>query len=54
MSVFIRNVDQSLVTRRALIERQAPERHKTGGSERPILPFDGDWLMTEGVSLELD
>ncbi|MBM7691986.1 hypothetical protein JOC77_001396 [Peribacillus deserti] len=33
-----------------LIEKQTPERHKTSGSERPLLPFDGDWLMTGGVS----
>ncbi|MBM7692696.1 hypothetical protein JOC77_002127 [Peribacillus deserti] len=25
---------------------------KPGGIERPGLPFDGDWLMTEGVSPE--
>ncbi|MBM7691985.1 hypothetical protein JOC77_001395 [Peribacillus deserti] len=37
-----------------LIEKQTPERHKTSGSERPLLPFDGDWLMTEGVSPQLD
>ncbi|MBM7692671.1 hypothetical protein JOC77_002101, partial [Peribacillus deserti] len=31
-----------------------PDRRKTSGSERPPLPFDGDWLTTEGVSSELD
>ncbi|MBM7692387.1 hypothetical protein JOC77_001817 [Peribacillus deserti] len=35
-------------------EKQTPERHKTSGSERPLLPFDGDWLMTKGVSSQLD
>ncbi|MBM7691236.1 hypothetical protein JOC77_000641 [Peribacillus deserti] len=29
-------------------------RQKTSGSERRFLPFDGEWLMTEGVSPELD
>ncbi|PLT30661.1 hypothetical protein [Peribacillus deserti] len=37
-----------------LIEKQTPERHKKSGSERPDLPFDGDWLMTESVSSKLD
>ncbi|MBM7694573.1 hypothetical protein JOC77_004036, partial [Peribacillus deserti] len=30
------------------------ERHKKSGSKRPFLPFEGDWLMTEEVSSELD
>ncbi|PLT27571.1 hypothetical protein CUU66_23135 [Peribacillus deserti] len=37
-----------------IAEKQTPERHKKSGSERPLLPFDGDWLMTEGVSPQLD
>ncbi|PLT30554.1 hypothetical protein CUU66_06820 [Peribacillus deserti] len=39
---------------KTLKEKQTPDRHKTSGSKRPILPFNGDWLMTEGVSPELD
>ncbi|MBM7694849.1 hypothetical protein JOC77_004328 [Peribacillus deserti] len=35
-------------------EKQTPERRKKSGSERLSLPFDGDWLTTEGVSPELD
>ncbi|MBM7694775.1 hypothetical protein JOC77_004252 [Peribacillus deserti] len=35
-------------------EKQTPGRHKTSGSERPLLPFDGEWLMTEGFSSQLD
>ncbi|PLT28242.1 hypothetical protein CUU66_18635 [Peribacillus deserti] len=35
-------------------EKQTPERHKKSGIKRPLLPFDGDWLMTEGVSSQLD
>ncbi|MBM7694669.1 hypothetical protein JOC77_004146 [Peribacillus deserti] len=38
----------------SLIEKQTPDRRKTSGSKRPVLPFDGDWLMTEGVSTQLD
>ncbi|MBM7694850.1 hypothetical protein JOC77_004329 [Peribacillus deserti] len=38
----------------SLIEKQTPDRHKTSGGERPVLPLDGDWLMTEGVSPQLD
>ncbi|MBM7694670.1 hypothetical protein JOC77_004147 [Peribacillus deserti] len=38
----------------SLIEKQTPDRHNTSGGERPVLPFDGDWLMTEGVSPQLD
>ncbi|PLT27761.1 hypothetical protein [Peribacillus deserti] len=37
-----------------IIEKQTSGRHKKSGSERPILPFDGDWLMTEEVSSQLD
>ncbi|MBM7694161.1 hypothetical protein JOC77_003605, partial [Peribacillus deserti] len=34
--------------------KQTSERHKKSGSERPLLPFDGDWLMTKDVSSKLD
>ncbi|MBM7693824.1 hypothetical protein JOC77_003268 [Peribacillus deserti] len=26
----------------SLTEKQTPDRHKTSGSERPLLPFDDD------------
>ncbi|PLT28729.1 hypothetical protein [Peribacillus deserti] len=45
---------QNFCNRSIFIEKQTPEGHKKSGSERPLLPFDGDWLMTEGVSLQLD